>query len=86
MERWEIDQLDKISEGDVALKIFHVQKQLSVVEKQRADASQKVSDARNILDFAEHEFRAACAEERDYLRALNALKKYLNDRLGKDSV
>lgn len=85
MERWELDQLDKLSNGDVALKVFNAQAELSDLETQRANAARAVADARTVLEAAELEYREACSEERHYSLRLAALKKYLNSRLDKEN-
>ena len=83
MQLWEIEQLDKLSDGDVALKIFSSQTELHDAEKQRAEAAQRLSNIRAELERAEREYREACYEEREMARDLTALKNYLKLRMSK---
>jgi len=83
MQLWEMEQLDKLSDGDVALKIFTTQTVLQNVEKHREEAAQRLNNIRAELERAEREYRDVCHEEREIARDLTALKNYLKLRMSK---
>ncbi len=83
MEQWQLDQLDKLSDGDVALKIFECQAELNRLEQDRAQAAQRLSIIKAEVERAQREYRDACAEEREAQRDVTNLNNYLKLRMSK---
>lgn len=86
METWKIQELDELTDGDVALRIFQAQKQLDKAAENRAAAARTWSDAKHVLEKAEATYSTARYEEDECSRELENLKKYLEMRLNKEET
>lgn len=81
MESWKIRELDELSPGDVALKIFQAQKEADQAASARAAAARKWSEIKNMLEKAESAYSEAQINENDCIQELKELKHYLEKRL-----
>ena len=81
MERWLKEELDKMTCGEVALRVFGSERELDELSTKRAEAYQRLSQIERELERAKDEVGEACREETSASRELSEVKKYLAERL-----
>lgn len=83
MEYWKRQELDMLTCGEVALRVFGAEQELEEAANARAEACRKLAAARDVLDAANEVVKSAAREEQYCSDEYKALKKYLNERLHK---
>ena len=82
MESWKKAELDDEDPGDVALRVFKMDEEVSLLAEARADKAQEMQQAEQKLEKARNEFNQLSREERNLRREMNELKEYLKGRVG----
>jgi hypothetical protein len=84
MERWYKEELDKLTCGDVALRVFGAEQEFEKAASARADAFTKVYELKETLERLQELANEAMRHERYCRQEYDGLKRYLNERLPKN--
>jgi chromosome segregation ATPase len=81
MERLLKEELDKMTCGEVALRVFGAERELDELFTKRAEAYHRLGQIEQELERAKNEVGEACRNETEASRELSEVKKYLSERL-----
>lgn len=84
MDSWQIEQLNDMTCGDVAIRVHRARKELDQAATERANAASAMIDAERAYERAKELYREKANDERDLSRELRGLESYLEQRLEKE--
>lgn len=86
MESWKLNELNKLTSGDVAIRVHKLRRELDQAASARAQAGCSMYDTEREYERAKEIFREKMQDERDISTELKQMENYLEQRLSAESL